>query len=332
MTCTSQRCDVQRSSVIPVRQALQILIVRLDGVGDALLLLPLLVALEAAGHRLGIVLSPQNAGIYRSTKIREYIYDPHDNQRCLAQLKEAGYDMALIATEKPVGYRIAVAAGIAKRIGFWNGLGKPFKSLWIATQTTQRRYRAVGDASRHEVATLFDLGIGLHDEPEPTRDLARLRPWLLAQEPAPTANVVLQVTTRWLPWSDAARLAVLARSVSAAYSCLLVGAAVEEAFLAEVEAASGLAVRRMRSFEPWLATIAGARALVTPDTGAAHAAGMLGTPLVDIFAPSATANMRRRWQPWAASTWILPYAGESATELSTKSLTGLNTILASPTP
>jgi len=42
----------------------RVLIVRLDGIGDALVCTPLIAGLRAAGHELGIALSDRNAGIF----------------------------------------------------------------------------------------------------------------------------------------------------------------------------------------------------------------------------------------------------------------------------
>jgi ADP-heptose:LPS heptosyltransferase len=39
--------------------------------------------------------------------------------------------------------------------------------------------------------------------------------------------------------------------------------------------------------------------LVTPDTGAAHIAGMIGTPTVDCFAVKDFLLQTTRWSPWA---------------------------------
>ncbi len=55
-----------------------------------------------------------------------------------------GYTHALVATEDPSGYRVARASGISHRIGFENGWGKPFKSLWVRAHLTQTLHRSAG--------------------------------------------------------------------------------------------------------------------------------------------------------------------------------------------
>jgi ADP-heptose:LPS heptosyltransferase len=48
---------------------------------------------------------------------------------------------------------------------------------------------------------------------------------------------------------------------------------------------------------------------VSPDTGAAHLAGMIGVAVVDVFADRDFDAQTRRWQPWASSS-IVVRAGE----------------------
>jgi ADP-heptose:LPS heptosyltransferase len=59
------------------------------------------------------------------------------------------------------------------------------------------------------------------------------------------------------------------------------------------------------SLRDWIATIDGAAALVSPDTGAAHAAGMLGVPVVDVFPDAGFDAQTRRWRPWASSNIVV---------------------------
>jgi ADP-heptose:LPS heptosyltransferase len=67
------------------------------------------------------------------------------------------------------------------------------------------------------------------------------------------------------------------------------------AHAARTPVATGLATRA------WKELLAGASAVVTPDSGAAHVAGLVGVPSVDLFdAHAATARDIARWRPWAA--------------------------------
>src|ERR1700682_580704 len=54
------------------------------------------------------------------------------------------------------------------------------------------------------------------------------------------------------------------------------------------------------SLSEWKALIAGAAAVVTPDSGASHVAGMLGVPAVVLFPPGkAPAHAAARGRRWA---------------------------------
>jgi ADP-heptose:LPS heptosyltransferase len=64
---------------------------------------------------------------------------------------------------------------------------------------------------------------------------------------------------------------------------------------------SGIPVERFTSLAPWKEAIANAAAIVAPDSGAVHVAGMVGTPTVAVFPPIRDFELQlARWAPWAA--------------------------------
>ncbi|MBV8602809.1 MAG: hypothetical protein JO359_14695 [Candidatus Eremiobacteraeota bacterium] len=288
---------------------MRILLVRLDGIGDALACAPLVAALRAAGHELGVALSQANAAIFSETAfewthvLRRNPWPAHGHARedvsaTIASARRIGYELALIASEEPDAY--ALAAGCApRRVGFVNGWEKPLKSL-RARRFLDRAIVRPASLSRHtehEVETLFRLGGRLFDERTPTRDLARLRPLVVGGggETERGEYLALQLGPKW----DAAGIerAVLARLEAALVEVLPVqrlGANDRTGFASEDE---------MRA---WKRTIAAARVLVTPDGGAAHVAGMTGTPCVDLFPAGAHLRAQmRRWAPWASRSALL---------------------------
>ncbi len=314
------------------------MIVRGDGVGDALALAPLVAALRDAGHDLSAVLGVANAEVYApGTFTRTHVLDrvpwpAHGSTRlsyrtALAEARAARYDLALIASEEPEAYRFARAARIARRTGFTTGLAKPLKTLLLRPLLTRALTRAASanDAAEHEIVTLFRLGAGLHDEPGPTRELARLRPLVVpgaAGEGAPPSSVVVQYPRRRAGAdadTDAARLRgflALVRAVRERYETLVVGARADRPALEAVSRALEMPCFGFDALPAWVAEIARARALVTCDGGAAHVAGMTGVPCVDLFPATAqTAADVRRWHPWAAPYRTLvagPVAGATA--------------------
>ncbi|MGD0052996.1 MAG: glycosyltransferase family 9 protein, partial [Vulcanimicrobiaceae bacterium] len=74
---------------------------------------------------------------------------------------------------------------------------------------------------------------------------------------------------------------------------------------AAVEAALGVVPQTFARLHDWVAALDEARAVVTVDTGAAHVAGMLGTPVVDVFPDAGFAVQVRRWRPWASPARVL---------------------------
>jgi ADP-heptose:LPS heptosyltransferase len=67
----------------------------------------------------------------------------------------------------------------------------------------------------------------------------------------------------------------------------------------------GVDIEAPATTRAWVATIDAAAALVSVDTGAAHCAGMIGVPVVDVF-PDAHADAQiRRWRPWASTSIVV---------------------------
>lgn len=301
-----------------------VLVIRLDGIGDALALVPLLAALRARAIPTDVVLGPANAGVFSSRAARRCIASTvglRSSSACnLAEIERFGrtlaqtsYTHALVATEDPSGYRLARASGAPVRAGFSNGWGKPLKTLWSRAFLTDPVHRSAGLDRRapHESEVLFRLGRRLLGDAKPSRDPAQLRPLVLEREPAADGRVAMQITDKW------ERLGVPARRVLEAVAALrargplrLIAAAREAGYAERIAAAAGLPVEYFEALEPWKEAIASAGALIAPDSGALHIAGMVGTPVVALFPPARHfALQTARWAPWAAPCRIVPAAG-----------------------
>jgi ADP-heptose:LPS heptosyltransferase len=293
---------------------MKVLLVRVDGIGDALACTPLVAALRDGGHELGALLGSENNRIFAARSFaRVHVVaripwpahgsTPDSARRALEDVRAAGYDVALIASEEIDAYQFAHDARIARRVGFLNGWEKPFKSLHVRTMLTRAIVRpaSAARAREHEVETLFRLGDGLIAERTPGRDPKRLAP-LVLDEPAPGhGRVVLQVT-RKLAGAGLDREAYVSLANALAGRGRAVLALGDDASLVhDVGRAGGCDYETGLDLGAWKRAIAGGAALVTPDSGAAHVAGMTGVPCVDCFAPGAsTAFDILRWRPWAA--------------------------------
>jgi len=287
-----------------------VLLVRLDAIGDALALTPLLAAFRERGIPVDIVLFERNAEVFSSRAYRRRLR-PQDVQPGL-------YTHALVATEDAEGYRIAERSAAPVRIGFENGWGKPFKTWWVRSLLTKTIHRTAGldRRSPHECEVLFRLASTLLGESEPTRDVAQLRPLVIGEEPTPDARIVVQVTDKWerlgIAFNDVVSCArrlvgYCASSQEHTAGVRFISSSQEDIYVDAFEKEIGLPIERFGSLTAWKNTIAVASALVAPDSGAIHVAGMTGVPTVAIFPPGRTLAMQvSRWRPWAAPYRIVP--------------------------
>jgi ADP-heptose:LPS heptosyltransferase len=293
---------------------MRVLLVRLDGIGDALVCTPLLEALRAAGHQVGIALSDRNADIFvrdafAATHVLERIPWPRHGStvasraRAEAEIANAGYEIALIASEEPDAYTLA--RGIAERVGFTTGWAKPLKSLWVRARLTRPVSRAasVARSRAHEVATLFRLGAGLVAG-EPSDDARLLRRWIAGPGPAPPRRgLTVQLGEKWrtggIGDETVREMIDSLRDRDARY---IVAPAEAEAIAARFP---GIALAAPSTTRAWVALIDASAALVSVDTGAAHSAGMLGGPVLDLFPDAHADAQMRRWRPWASPSIVL---------------------------
>jgi ADP-heptose:LPS heptosyltransferase len=291
-----------------------VLLVRLDGIGDALVCTPLLAALRAASCEVGIALSDRNAEVFAAdaalaTHVLERIPWPRHGSTEASRVRAAGeiaarrYDVALIASEEPEAYELA--APVPRRIGFTTGWAKPFKSAWIRRRVTTAIPRAatVRGADAHEVEIMMRLGADLVAAP-PERDAARLRRWIAGAAPPPERRgIVVQLGSKWNALGIAApALARMTAALRERGARFLAAPGERSAVQAQFPA---LAVEAPGGTRAWIAAIDAAAALVSPDTGAAHLAGMIGVPVVDVFPDAHFAAQTRRWRPWASSNVVL---------------------------
>jgi ADP-heptose:LPS heptosyltransferase len=301
-----------------------VLIIRLDAIGDALALTPLLAAFARRSIPVDVVLRRENAGVFSTRAVRSAIVADFElrssTPQNLAAIADLGrnlrvrrYSHALVATEDPGGYRLAAALAAPVRIGFADAWGKPLKALWSRWLLTQTVHRTAGLDARapHECEVLFELGRPLLGDGEPTRDTTQLRPLVLEVEPPPDDRVAVQITQKWerlgIAFGDVVELVRRLASVGTPH---LLAANAEASYARAVADAVGLPVSYFHALEPWKAAIAAAPAVITPDSGALHVAGMVGTPVVGIFPPERRYALQvARWSPWAAPHRIV-LAGE----------------------
>jgi len=292
-----------------------VLVIRLDSIGDAVALTPLLAALRERHIPVDLVMRPVNAHVFSSQAARNVYVAPFSlrsssaaNIRAIdafgTTLRNNQYSDIFIATEDPGGYRLARSIGAPRRTGFVNGWGKPFKTIWASAMLTRRIVRTAGLDPRapHECEVVWRLGEGLVGDESIPRDAATLAPLLLDREITRGDYVAFQVSDKWERLGiDFSQVVRALQGVAAAREVRAIAAESESAYALRLRQASGIEVERFADLGPWKEAIAGAAALVAPDSGALHVAGMVGTPTVAVFAPMADfALQTARWAPWAA--------------------------------
>ncbi|MDQ6931406.1 MAG: hypothetical protein M3126_12155, partial [Candidatus Eremiobacteraeota bacterium] len=161
---------------------------------------------------------------------------------------------------------------------------------------------------RHEVQTLFELGRGLHGESAPTRDLRRLRTLVLDEDIVAGDAGTVQITRKWLhsgrpPEIVRAWFAALHKRGGWSGIC-----SEGERDLGELLGeAAGMRVRYFGDVRSWKEAIAASAHVVTPDTGAAHLAGMLGIRCTDFFEAERYEAQVEQWAPWAAVSTVAQF-------------------------
>jgi ADP-heptose:LPS heptosyltransferase len=292
----------------------RVLLVRLDGIGDALVCTPLIAGLRAGGHDVGLAMSDRNAGVFApGTAIATHVLDripwprhgssPASRARADAEIAAQRYDVALIASEEPEAYELA--APVPARTGFTTGWAKPFKSAWIRRRVTRAIPRAatVRGSAVHEAETMLRLGAGLIETP-PERDAARLRPLITGTDAAPArSGVLVQLGAKWRAIGIAdGVLARVTASLRARGARFIAAPAERDTLRAQLP---DLEVEAPATTREWIAAVDAAAALVSTDTGAAHLAGMIGVPVVDVFPDAHFDAQTRRWRPWASSSIVV---------------------------
>jgi ADP-heptose:LPS heptosyltransferase len=304
-----------------------ILLVRLDGIGDAALCIPALEGMRKAfpGAVFGAVCSPSNATLFSDRVEHIHVYDasgPLDG--VCEDVQARGYTRALIATEEVAGYELGRCSHAGKRAGFWHGWQKPFKSMWQRAQVSDAVYRPAAWTKQpeHEVATMYRLAIALGASP-PVPDTPReLAAWLRTEDsPASQESggaLAFQITPKLLAggWGPTAlaRCVATALDRSGCSRAVLIASRDDESLACSVLEHLPAALRdngtvRMLSslsVPRWLGVLARVGALVTPDTGAAHVAGMQGVAVVDLFDEDGFERLSQQWHPWAGAWRCLP--------------------------
>lgn len=299
-----------------------ILVVQTAFLGDVVLTTPLLRELRRRhpDARIVVVAAPVGAAVLEGSPFADEIV-PFDKRgvdrgpggtiRLARRLRSARFDAAVAAQRSARTGLLARVSGARLRVGFAGASG-----AWAYDR------RVPWEASSHAVRRYLALAGPLGGDPagaDPAPHLAvtsaarETAAWLLAQEGIGDEAPILALapgsvwgTKRWTP-EGYARVAGHGRRRG--LQPVLVGAPEEGPLCERIAAATPggvLVVAGRASIAETTAILARARALVTNDSGPAHVASAVGTPVVAIFGPTAPAF---GYSPWGARSRVVELAG-----------------------
>jgi ADP-heptose:LPS heptosyltransferase len=293
-----------------------VLAVRPDGMGDMLITGPAIRALAAAGLGVCVLAGPAGAaaarllpGVTGVLTWRLPWIDAEPEPAGQARLGE------LVARLRQLSCPEAVI--------FTSFHQSPLPTALLLRMAGVPRISAI---SPEYPGSLLDLRLQpdeAEDQPEPDRCLAlaraagfplppgddgRLRlagplppiPYTIKRMPYTVLHPGASVPARApSPGRCAAMVAALA---SDGRRVVVTGGAAEQPLTAAVAAGGGIDLGGRTTLPELAAVLAGADAVVAPNTGAAHLAAAVGTPVVSLFAPVVPA---RRWQPYGVPVALL---------------------------
>ncbi|QAY71172.1 glycosyltransferase family 9 protein [Xylanimonas protaetiae] len=289
------------------------LAVRLDSDGDVLLAGPAVRALAADGP-VDLLVSPageQAAGLLPGVR-RTHVFSapwsgyrppPLDRAalaRLATDLSARRYDRGVILVSHHQSPLPAALVLRAAGVGFLAADCEDYPGSLL-----DLRHRRA--PARHEVEAALDLVRAL-GAPLPEGDDARLA----VREPLPDVTdlvpdrpfVVVHpgaaVPAR-APTADHAA-AIVAALVADGLRVVVTGASAEGALAAQVAGGHGISVAGRTSYARLAAVLRAARAVVVGNTGPAHLAAAVGTPVVSLFSPVVPVEL---WRPWRVRSVVL---------------------------
>jgi ADP-heptose:LPS heptosyltransferase len=312
---------------------MNVLLVRLDALGDNLLSTPAILRLQRALQplqaKISVVTHQAWKPVYRGLGQVEAL--GADTGAKGSELKTLitgrAPDCVFLLTEKRKSSVAAYQSNIPTRIGFDPGWSQPLKSLSNRVLLTHRlpySNRLEEPSKVHEVeryAQLVDVYLAVLEKAGTIDSSWRSWPldplWLevgslerdFARETLDSLSlkkpVALQITPKWnLHGWDAGNLKQLFSQLPAD-RVMLYGPG-EKAW---VDAHWGDSIRTQGlcfgDLHQYGGCLKECSTLITPDTGAAHVAAAVGTPVIDAFPVINSSHCVPRWRPWKVASEVV---------------------------
>jgi ADP-heptose:LPS heptosyltransferase len=288
-----------------------VLVVRLDNEGDVLLAGPAVRAVAAGAARVTFLCGRRGRaaahllpGVDEVVEFTAPWIDPEPEpvtraelELLVSQVRERGVDVAVILTsfhQSPLPTALALRLAGVPRIA---AVSDDYPGSLLD-------FRHLVDPDIHEV----ERGVSLAEAagfPLPAEDDMRLAikpvPVPVHEEPYVVVHPGASVPAR--AWSPRRCRELVAALCARGYRVRVTGGRAERELTAFVAGSTGALDLGGRTDLPGLAsTLAGASVLVCGNTGPAHLAAAVGTPVVSIFAPTVPAS---RWRPWGVPHVLL---------------------------
>jgi ADP-heptose:LPS heptosyltransferase len=315
-------------SPIAGRAAREVLIARQDSLGDVLLCGPAIRAVAASGARVTLLCGPHGRaaaellpGVAETIEWRADWIDPEPQpidpaqvERFVSLIAARGFERALIFTsfhQSPLPLalllRMADVPWVAAISDDYPGSLLDVRHGTPSDVHEVERALSLASACGYELPYGDDGRLRLREVGGPYPRAAALAPYVVVH---PGASVSARA------WPAAAHRQLVERLTAQGRSVVVTGSAQERdlvAFVCGESAALGLAGDT--SFAQLAGTIAAAQAIVVANTGPAHLAAAVGTPVVSLYAPTVPSV---RWRPWGVPCVLLerdvPCAGCRARE------------------
>ncbi len=288
----------------------RVLVVRCDSLGDVVLTGPAVRAVAASGARVVMMCSPTGAPIAaRLPGVDEVLVarlpwidaDPDPVRRSaiddlVGAVRAASCDEALISTsfhQNPLATALVLRMAGVARIG---AISADYPGALLDV-----RHHCDDDC--HEVERALSLAEAM-DFRLPPDDDGRLQ---LRDVPARRADGYVVVhpgaSAPARTWAPARWQGLVTALAHGGRDVVVTGGPAERALAALVASgAPGVHDRSGTDLDALLSVLAGADAVVVGNTGPAHLAAAVGTPVVSIFPPTVPAA---RWRPWRVPNIVL---------------------------
>lgn len=303
-------------------------VLRLDALGDTLLSTPALDAVKRQWPECQLVLFASRLGrpiLEPFGEVEEIGPEVTSAQlgRLISKHQPEG---VVVFTEKRRAIQAAHRSGVAVRAGFDPGMTQPLKSAYAKLALTHRLPFANDlqrPAEMHETERyqrLVELLGVEHQAPGRLRMPTEPAGEKWVKERFQVPPLAFQMTAKWTldDWPADFLVTLIA---SLPEKPLLFTAPGEEDFCGPLLAQLDCKVARFTQLAEYAAALGACRALITVDTGAAHVAAAVGTPVVDVFRQAHHQHCVARWKPWGVASRNLlkgPFSDSEAQKLMTQ--------------